>query len=123
MSRGRQLTPEERAQSLIADIDALPPPRRNERAGAVRIDADFLLAPFSVVRQAALDRRMTTQSYVRRSAYAMACHDLGLPLADILAMDPRAARSNGFGVSDPDGSRFGLWEIESLRGETDAAER
>lgn len=123
MSRRGGLTPEERRRSLIADIDALPGPRRNERAGAVRVDADFLLAPYSVIRQAARDRRMTTQSYVRRAAYAMACHDLGLPLLDVLAMDPRAARDNGFGVSDPDGSRFGLWEIEKLRGEPDATER
>jgi len=123
VSRRGGLSREERAASLIADIDALPASRRNERAGAARVDTDFILAAYSIVRQAARERRMSVQAYVRRAVYAMACHDLGVPVTVAFEIDPRVTRDNGFGVSDPDGTRYGSWEIEHLRGEPDGAER
>ena len=47
----------------------------------------------------------------------MAAHDLQIPLTHLLERDPRMARDTGFSVPDPDGTRFGFWEIERLVGE------
>lgn len=122
MTRPRTLSKAERAESLIADIEALPRSRKNVRADAVEVEVVFPISPFSVVRQAAKARRLSLPAFVRRAAYAMACRDLGVPLAEVLALDPRVARENGFGVDDPEGTKFGPWEIVALRGEGDGTE-
>jgi len=119
--RGPAISREDRLRSLEADIDALPRARRSERVNAVRVEIDFLLAPYSIVRVAAQERRLSVAAFVRRATYAMACRDLGLPLSEALERDPRVARENGFGVNDPEGTIFGPWEIERLRGEGDGA--
>lgn len=121
--RGPAMSREDRLASLEADIDALPRTRRSERVNAVRMDVDFLLAPYSIIRAAAHERRLSVTAYVRRATYAMACHDLGIPLSEALTRDPRVARENGFGVDDPEGTIFGSWEIERLRGGQDGAGR
>lgn len=53
-------------------------------------------------------------SYTRRAVMAFAAHDLGVPLSDLVGHDPRMARDTGAPMSDPEGKRFGAWEIESL---------
>lgn len=98
--------------SLEADIDALPRARRNARRGAVRADFDIPIAPFSAIRAAANGRRLSTMAYIKRAAYAMAAADLGLSVTDLLALDPRVARENGFAVEDPAGTKFGSWDVE-----------
>lgn len=120
--RGPAMSREDRLDSLMADIDALPRARRSDRPDSVRIETDFLIDPYSAVREAAAERRLSVPAFVRRAAYAMAAHDLGIPVAHLIARDPRVARENGFGVDDPAGMIFGSWEIAALGGE-DGAER
>lgn len=118
--RSAGLSPEDRVASLLADIDALPARRTSRKPGAVKAQTDFLDSAFDIVVQAALDRRVSIPAYLRRSAYAMACFDLEIPLSEVLARDPRMARNTGLSVPDPDGTRFGSWEIEKLRDATGA---
>lgn len=97
-----------------ADVAALP-----RSSGGDEMTVTVMAPPstMSLLRQAARARRMSVSSYVRRSAYAMACHDLQIPFAEVLARDPRVARETNLGVLDPDGTAFGRWEIDRLVGE------
>lgn len=117
--RVTRLSKEDRVASLLADIDALPRSRRNDRPGTVRVDTDLMISVYSIVREAAKVRRITVAAYMRRAAMAMACHDLGLDLSEALTRDPRVSRDTGFATTDPEGTIFGPWEIERLRGEDD----
>lgn len=113
--RAPGLSPEDRVKSLLADIEALPARRTGKRADIVKVQTDFVDSGHEIIVQAALDRRISIPAYVRRAAYAMACHDLDIPLSTALERDPRMARNTGLSVPDPAGNRFGPWEIESLR--------
>jgi hypothetical protein len=105
--------PDVTLESLLADIDALP----RSRAGMnVDIRLEIPEGPHSILLAAARARRLSTAAFIKRAAYAMACFDLGFPLSDALTRDPRVSRENGFAVTDPDGVKFGQWEIEALRG-------
>lgn len=53
-------------------------------------------------------------AYTRRAVMAFAAHDLGVPLSELVGHDPRMSRDTGLSMPDPDGKRFGAWEIESL---------
>lgn len=113
--RNPGLSLEERRASLLADIEALPARRSGKREDLIQVQGDFLDSTYGIVAEAARERRMAVASYMRRAAYAMACHDLDLPLSDAFKRDPRVTRETGFGVLDPEGVKFGDWEIESLK--------
>lgn len=117
-SRKTPDTPGGRA-SVHAAINALPERRTSKRPDSVKAQTDFLLAPYGAVVLASQARKMSLAAYVRRATYAMAAHDLGLPLSDLLERDPRVTRETGFAIDDPDGVKFGHWEIERLIGEAD----
>lgn len=102
---------------LRAEIAALPRVKTSRRATTVTVATDYRLGAYGIVIEAAKARRMSVATYIRRAAYAMACHDLGVPLSDALTRDPRVARETGVAFSDPEGTRFGEWEIARLYGE------
>ena len=116
--RSAGLSPEDRVASLLADIDALPARRSSLRLEAIKVQTDFIDSAYDIVVQAASDRRISIPAYLRRAAYAMACFDLEIPLSEALARDPRMARNTGLSVPDPEGTRFGSWEIEKVRDAT-----
>lgn len=108
----RELTLEERKDALRAAIAALPAtPERPERLGS---SVQLSRRVYKTIARAATARRMHLSSYIRRAAYAMAAKDLGIPLSDILALDPYVSRETGHRVSDPKGTKFGPWEIDRL---------
>lgn len=100
--------------SVRAALDSVPDARQNRRRGAEAVTTDFLPGGYGAIVRAAKARRLSLAAYVRRAAYAMAAHDLGLPLSDLIDRDPRMSRDTGFAVEDPDGTKFGPWEIERL---------
>lgn len=108
---------EARKASLKAAIDALPARRVSQATDAIKSQTDFIFGAYGIVVEAARGRRLSVAAYIRRAAYAMACHDLGIPLSEALERDPRMARETGFAVADPDGTKFGRWEIAALVGE------
>jgi len=110
-------THEEKIATLRAEIADLPDRKGGDRRGATKGTTDFMPGALGMVIKAAKGRRMSLAAYLRRSALAMACHDLGVPLSDALKFDPRVTRESGFAVDDPDGTQFGNWEIERLYGE------
>lgn len=101
----------ERDETLKAAIAGLP---RSGSGRGVGVTTDFLPGAIGMVHEAARARRMTSAAYMRRAALAFAAHDLGLPLSDALERDPRVTRETGFSVRDPEGTKFGHWEIEGL---------
>lgn len=101
--------------SLLAAIAALPEARTSDRPEVIKAHTDFLPGAFGIVVEAAKDRKMSLAAYIRRAAYAMACHDLELPLSDAITRDPRVTRETGYPIDDPDGVKFGPWEIDSLK--------
>lgn len=107
----------DRDASLLAAIAALPASQGGTRRNAVPVTADFLPGAAGLVQQAAKERRMSTVAYLRRAALAMACHDLEMPLSEALQRDPRVTRDTGYAVLDPEGVKFGRWEIERLVGD------
>lgn len=100
-----------------ADVAALPDSRRPRESDLVKATTDFRLGAHTAVTQAARLRGVTVAAYLRRAAYAMAAHDLGLGLHELTSRDDRMANGTGYSIPDPHGTRFGVWEIESLRGE------
>lgn len=100
-----------------ADIDALPQSRRPREADLVKASTDFRLGAVSAVQQAAAARGVTLSAFIRRAAYAMAAHDLGIGITELTSRDDRMANASGVSMPDPRGDRFGEWEIERLRGE------
>jgi hypothetical protein len=108
-----------RDASLKAAINALPGVRGGDNPDTIQASTDFRTGSYTLVIEAARLRKMSVGGYLRRAAFAMACHDLGLPLSEALSRDPRATRENGFAAQDPEGTIFGLWEIERLIGEVD----
>lgn len=102
--------------SVLAAVDDLPEVRVNRRPNATAVSTDFLPGAYGAIVKAAGARRLSVASYVRRAALALAAHDLGIPLSDLLERDPRMSRQGGFPVDDPDGSRFGPWVITELTG-------
>lgn len=113
----RKRNPEDRRASLLAAINALPSSGHGGKALLGRTEVDFMVGAYSIIREAARLRRVSVPAFIRRAAYAMACYDLGMPLSDALERDPRMARENGFAIDDPEGLRFGVWEIAQLIGE------
>lgn len=108
-----------RISSVHAAINALPARRGTDRPDSIVATTDLLPGAYGIVLQAAKERRMSTTAYLRRAALAMACHDLGIPFSDAMDRDPRVTRETGFAVNDPQGTKFGLWEIETLVGEVE----
>lgn len=114
-------TPNEAAEpdwraALRANIADLPVQRSTPRPEAIAIGADFLPGVYGAIVKAANARRLSPTSYVRRAALALAAHDLNIPLTDLLERDPRMSRQSGFGVDDPEGTKFGPWVIDGLSG-------
>lgn len=120
MSKG--VSAEDRKASILAAINGLPASRRGGPSDTVRTVANFTLGAWGMVLEASKARRLSTVAYIRRATLAMAAHDLEVPFAEALALDPRVARESGLSILDPDGVKFGLWEIERLVGEVDDAE-
>lgn len=104
-------------ERVRASVDALPESRAS---GGLKLIVDFLPSGYSALREAAKRRRMSRAAYVRRAVYAMVAYDLGLPVTDLLQRDPRVARETGLGISDPDGTKFGSWQIESMAGQEES---
>lgn len=102
--------------SILAAVDDLPETRGGRPDGVFTVTADFLPGAAGAIQKAAVARRLSPTSYVRRAALALAAHDLGIPLTDILQRDPRMARPSGYPVPDPHGDRFGPWCITGLTG-------
>lgn len=113
-SKGPKIDPK---ATLRAEIAALPAKKNGTRPDAVALGADVLRPAYPLIVEAARARRMSVQAYVRRAALAFATHDLEIPFQAALDRDARVTRETGFALIDADGSRFGPWEIESLRGE------
>jgi len=111
----RERSQEERKAALMAAIDALPVTKGKLRGDLIPASTDFRRGAFGIVIQAARERRMSVGAFMRRAAYAFACHDLEIPLSEALTLDPRVTRETGFALEDPDGVKFGPWEIESLK--------
>ena len=101
-------------ESLIADVDALPVRRRDRRGVTTDHEVDFLQGPYSAIVRAARARRMSVPAFLRRAAYAVAAADLGIPVHDLIARDPRCARDTGLRIDDPDGVKFGPWEYRRV---------
>ena len=102
--------------TLKAEVADLPLSTTSSVAEAIPCTLDFLPGAYGVVQAAARARRTSVAAFTRRAAYAMAAHDLGLPLADLMARDPRMVRETGRPIADPEGRKFGTWEIEKLMG-------
>ena len=102
--------------SMLASVNELPEPRGTRPKNAFTVSADFLPGASGAILKAAAARRLSPTSYVRRAALALAAHDLGIPLTEILQRDPRMARPTGHPVPDPHGDRFGPWCITGLTG-------
>lgn len=102
--------------ALRANVADLPEQRARPRPEAVAMSPDFLPGAYGAIVKAANARKLSPTSYVRRAALALAAFDLDIPLTDLLARDPRMSRQTGFGVDDPDGVKFGPWEIDGLSG-------
>lgn len=98
-------------EALEADIADLPIRRRDRRGIVTDHETDFLQGPYSAIIAAAKQRRMSIPAYLRRAAYALAAADLGIPVLDLIARDPRCARDTGLRVDDPAGVKFGSWEV------------
>lgn len=98
-------------ESILADVAALP-----ESAERSDVTQGTTMAPevHKMLVKRARERRISPASYVRRATMAMLAVDLGIPFSDLLALDPRMTRETGYAVTDPDGTAFGPWEIESL---------
>lgn len=103
--------------TLLAEVNDLPDADNGPGDPVSAGQVDFIPGAYGAVMQAAAARRISVASFTRRAAYAMAAHDLGIPLQDLITRDPRMARNTGFPVPDPHMKRFGLWEIERLVGE------
>jgi hypothetical protein len=106
-------------EAVLAAIAALPASRQDKPQDSVKIWSDFKNGAFGIVVQAAKVRRISLASYMRRATLAMACRDLEIPLSEALIRDPRIARDTGTPIPDPEGVKFGPWEIEKLVGEPD----
>lgn len=104
-------------KALQAEIADLPDIDSQRRSDTIGLEVDFIPGAYGTVREAAKIRRVSNIAFVRRAAYAMAAHDLGIPLMDIISRDPRMVRDTGQSMPDPELRRFGLWEIERLLGE------
>jgi hypothetical protein len=103
-----------RREAVKASIAALPASHASaERRVTIAMPPEV----YARLLRAATQRRMSVTAYVRRSAYAMMAHDLGIRVADIFEVDPTVGRDSGGPVPDADGSRFGSWVIVSLDGE------
>lgn len=117
--RGPKIDP---VETLRAEIAALPAKRGSR--GTV-VTTDFLSGAYGRVIAAAKARRMSVPAYIRRATYAMAAHDLGIDVLDLLRDDPRCSRENGVAIPDPEGVKYGPWSISSLNreesGRVDAA--
>lgn len=119
MPRRREFDRPTRDATLRAAIAALPRTRGGENAETISAATDFRVGSFNLVIEAAHLRKLSVGGYLRRAAFAFACHDLGLPLSEALARDPRMTRQTGYAAVDPEGTIFGPWEIERLIGEVD----
>lgn len=100
-------------ESILAAVDDLP----GTVDQATTIYVDMMPGANGILIEAAKTRQVAVGAYIRRAALAMACHDLGLPFSDALERDPRISNSRNSPIPDPDGIRFGPWEIERLVGE------
>lgn len=71
---------------------------------------------YSLVKRAAEKRGMSMSSYVRRSAMAFVCFDLGLDWRETMAGDRGAAKIGKSYVEggETGGDGFGPWRIEGL---------
>ena len=105
------------AASMIAQIAGLPVRGYSSREDAIKVPADLLPGAYGAVVKAAKARRISVSSYIRRAVLAFAAHDLEMPLRELVAIDPRMARDTNQQMPDPEGRRFGPWEIESLHPE------
>lgn len=95
-----------------ADVASLPSRgEADERAAGTT----FKLPLHRLLIVASRARKMSPGSYLRRAVIAMIAHDLGKPFAEVLSLDPRAARETGYPIRDEEGTAFGPWEIVALR--------
>lgn len=101
--------------TLMAEVAAIPESGGSKADVVGAVEIDFLMGAYGAVLQAAAARRISVPAFTRRSAYAMAAHDLNIPLADLIAIDARMTRDSGIPFPDPEMRRFGAWEIEALK--------
>lgn len=87
--------------------------RLDEPPSESEISRELSFAASAAARQ----RGLPVRAYVRRAIIAMVAHDLHIPWSEALALDPRLPIG-----SPPDvaGTLYGVFEIDRLRGETDA---
>lgn len=105
-------------ERMRADIAALPARDIGyDHPDAIAVPVDFLMGPHGMLLGAARRRRVSVVAYVRRATYAMVAKDLGIPLAELTRRDPRMSRETGFGIRDPEATKFPGWEIEALAGD------
>ena len=107
--------PERRKASIRAAIDALPMP--TDLSGDRTVSLSVPEATWVLLRRAAVEREISPAAYARRAMYAMVAHDLGVPVTLLLADDPSVARYTGAAILDPEGVKFGSWQIEGLVGD------
>ena len=116
MARKDELGVSDWRARILANVEALP---ESQAEGPKTVRANIPFGPLGMVQRAARKRGVAISSYLKRSVYAMAAHDLGLPLSDFLARDSRISKHTNLGFDDPSGTRFGQWEIDRLVGEED----
>jgi hypothetical protein len=101
-------------EAIEADIADLPVRTRDRRGIVNDHEVDFLPGAYSAIKAAAKRRRLSIPAFIRRAAYAVAAMDLDIPVGELLARDPRCTRDTGLRVDDPQGIRFGSWEVRRV---------
>lgn len=97
-----------------ADVEALPESILRVPAGSVAVNVRLKGDVYALLDQAAKKRALLPSSYARRAVLAMLAHEMGVPLAELTAMEPALARDTGYAISTPDPEAFGPWEIATL---------
>lgn len=86
--------------------------RASRRTTGIVQPASFV----AIINRAARARDMTMGAFMRRSAIAVACHDLGLDWSEIMAEEPAIRNYNrsAASVTFTGGSGHGPWQIPRM---------
>lgn len=106
--------PERRRSSVKAAIAALP---TSKKPDVRHVSLEIPDSVWSYVHKAAVSREIQPGSYLRRAAYAMLAYDLGIPVTELFERDPGVTRYTGAKIQDPQGTKFGSWQIEEAQGD------
>lgn len=100
-------------ETVKATINAMPPTVSSTK-DAHMINVRVPMAVLEALAEAAKGRRLSLNAFLKRSAYAMAAHDLGISVAEFLNADEYVSRDTGAPVKDLSGVTFGPWGIDGV---------